>query len=184
MESVPDAVTMSLLLRLSPTWGPHPGLPGICRTVAARLSGPEKAADELVKRANQSHLLNDIYIDGLLKGSLMLNVDRGKSGAMGVSFDEINQTISVATGSSYVNDYTNNGRVQQVNRSGGCAPPYATGAVVDAVGEEPLGADASFGDVCDALLERCPTAAQSLSRDIRPSAYAEAPRRANPRVAQ
>lgn len=33
---------------------------------------------------------------------------------MGVSFEEINQTISVATGSSYVNDYTNHGRVQQV----------------------------------------------------------------------
>lgn len=33
---------------------------------------------------------------------------------MGVSFDEINQTLSVATGSNYVNDYTNNGRVQQV----------------------------------------------------------------------
>lgn len=44
----------------------------------------------------------------------MLNVDREKAEAMGVSFDEINQTISVATGSSYVNDYTNNGRVQQV----------------------------------------------------------------------
>ncbi len=44
----------------------------------------------------------------------MLNVDREKAEAMGVSFDEINQTITVATGSSYVNDYTNNGRVQQV----------------------------------------------------------------------
>ena len=33
---------------------------------------------------------------------------------MGFSFDEINQTISVAAGSNYVNDYTNNGRVQQV----------------------------------------------------------------------
>jgi multidrug efflux pump len=75
----------------------------------------KKAADELVKRANQSHLLNDVYIDGLPEGSsLMLNVDREKAEAMGVSFDEINQTISVATGSNYVNDYTNNGRVQQV----------------------------------------------------------------------
>jgi multidrug efflux pump len=45
---------------------------------------------------------------------LTLNVDREKAEAMGVSFDEINQTLSVATGSNYVNDYTNNGRVQQV----------------------------------------------------------------------
>lgn len=59
--------------------------------------------------------MNDVYIDGLPEGSsLTLNVDREKAEAMGVSFDEINQTISVATGSSYVNDYTNNGRVQQV----------------------------------------------------------------------
>lgn len=33
---------------------------------------------------------------------------------MGVSFDDINQTLSVTRGSNYVNDYTNNGRVQQV----------------------------------------------------------------------
>jgi multidrug efflux pump len=46
--------------------------------------------------------------------SLALNVDREKAEAMGVSFDEINQTISVSAGSNYVNDYTNNGRVQQV----------------------------------------------------------------------
>ncbi|EGM9639765.1 multidrug efflux RND transporter permease subunit, partial [Escherichia coli] len=31
-----------------------------------------------------------------------------------VSFEEINQAISITTGSNYVNDYTNNGRVQQV----------------------------------------------------------------------
>jgi multidrug efflux pump len=59
--------------------------------------------------------LADVYIDGLGEGArLTLNVDREKAEAMGVSFDEINQTLSVATGSNYVNDYTNNGRVQQV----------------------------------------------------------------------
>jgi multidrug efflux pump len=59
--------------------------------------------------------LADVYIDELGEGArLTLNVDREKAEAMGVSFDEINQTLSVATGSNYVNDYTNNGRVQQV----------------------------------------------------------------------
>ncbi|VTN08607.1 Probable efflux pump membrane transporter TtgB [Raoultella terrigena] len=75
----------------------------------------KKAADGLVQHANQSHQLSDVYIDGLPEGtSLTLDVDREKAEAMGVSFDEINQTISVATGSNYVNDYTNKGRVQQV----------------------------------------------------------------------
>ena len=49
----------------------------------------------------------------LVRNKLLLHVDREKAEAMGVSFDEINQTISVAAGSNY-NDYTNNGRVQQV----------------------------------------------------------------------
>ncbi len=50
----------------------------------------------------------------LVRNKPFLHVDREKAEAMGVSFDEINQTISVAAGSNYVNDYTNNGRVQQV----------------------------------------------------------------------
>ncbi|SQC12983.1 multidrug transporter [Klebsiella pneumoniae] len=75
----------------------------------------KKAADELIVQANHNPHLADVYIDGLGEGtSLSLHVDREKAEAMGVSFDEINQTISVAAGSNYVNDYTNNGRVQQV----------------------------------------------------------------------
>jgi multidrug efflux pump len=68
-----------------------------------------------VLQANQRPELSDVYIDGLPEGtSLALQVDREKAEAMGVSFDEINQTLSVTMGSNYVNDYTNNGRVQQV----------------------------------------------------------------------
>ncbi|ECE8193359.1 multidrug efflux RND transporter permease subunit, partial [Salmonella enterica subsp. enterica serovar Kottbus] len=75
----------------------------------------KQAADELVSRASHSTKLSDVYIDGLPEGaSLSLNVDREKAEAMGVSFEEINQAISITTGSNYVNDYTNNGRVQQV----------------------------------------------------------------------
>lgn len=116
MESVPDAVTMSLLPPAISDMGTSSGFTWYLQDRGGKgYPALKKAADELVKRANQSHLLNDVYIDGLPEGSsLMLNVDREKAEAMGVSFDEINQTISVATGSSYVNDYTNNGRVQQV----------------------------------------------------------------------
>ncbi len=66
-----------------------------------------------------------ILMDLVRGTSLSLHVDREKAEAMGVSFDEINQTISVAAGSNYVNDYTNNGRVQQVIVRGGCAIPDA-----------------------------------------------------------
>ena len=55
-----------------------------------------------------------ILMDLVREQAFPLHVDREKAEAMGVSFDEINQTISVAAGSNYVNDYTNNGRVQQV----------------------------------------------------------------------
>lgn len=113
----------------------------------------------------------------------MLNVDREKAEAMGVSFDEINQTISVATGSSYVNDYTNNGRVQQVIVQADA--PYRmqpeqllTLSVKNRSGRMlPL---AAFVTLSGTL----PRSSSIAIRDIRPSALAEAPPRASPRVAQ
>ena len=57
---------------------------------------------------------------------------------MGVSFDEINQTLSVTTGSSYVNDYTNNGRVQQVIVQAD-APPHAARTIVSLIGKNRTG---------------------------------------------
>lgn len=75
----------------------------------------KQAADALVLKANQRPELSGVYIDGLPEGtSPALQIDREKAEALGVSFDEINQTLSVTIGSNYVNDYTNNGRVQQV----------------------------------------------------------------------
>ncbi len=60
-------------------------------------------------------MVSDVYIEGLPAGvSATLEVDREKAQAMGVSFDDINQMLSVAIGSNYVNDYVDNGRVQQV----------------------------------------------------------------------
>lgn len=116
MESVPDAVTMSLLPPAISDMGTSSGFTYYLQDRAGKgYQALKNAADGLVQRANQSGQLSDVYIDGLPQGTrLTLNVDREKAEAMGVSFDEINQTISVAIGSSYVNDYTNNGRVQQV----------------------------------------------------------------------
>lgn len=116
MENVPDAVTMSLLPPAISDMGTSSGFTYYLQDRAGKgYQALKKAADGLVQRANQSYQLSDVYIDGLPEGtSLALDVDREKAEAMGVSFDEINQTISVATGSNYVNDYTNKGRVQQV----------------------------------------------------------------------
>ncbi|ABP60175.1 multidrug efflux RND transporter permease subunit [Enterobacter sp. 638] len=116
MESVPDAVTMSLLPPAISDMGTSSGFTYYLQDRGGKgHQALKNAADELVQRANKSGQLSDVYIDGLPEGtSLTLNVDREKAEAMGVSFDEINQTISVAMGSNYVNDYTNKGRVQQV----------------------------------------------------------------------
>ncbi|MCL5501949.1 multidrug efflux RND transporter permease subunit [Escherichia coli] len=116
MASVSDAVTMSLLPPAISDMGTSSGFTYYVQDRGGKgYQALKKAADDLVQRANKNPYLSDVYIDGLPEGStLTLNIDREKAEAMGVSFDEINQTLSVATGSNYVNDYNNNGRVQQV----------------------------------------------------------------------
>lgn len=116
METVSDAVTMSLLPPAISDMGTSSGFTYYLQDRGARgYAALKQAADNLVQRANQSDTLSDVYIDGLADGTrLALEVDREKAQALGVSFEEINQTLSVAVGSNYVNDYTNNGRVQQV----------------------------------------------------------------------
>lgn len=116
MEREPDAVTMSLLPPAISDMGTTSGFTYYVQDRGGKgYRALKDAADELVRRANQSPQLADVYIDGLPDGpNLTLKVDREKAEAMGVSFDEINQTLSVAMGSNYVNDYLNKGRVQQV----------------------------------------------------------------------
>ncbi len=41
-------------------------------------------------------------------------IDREKAGAFGVTFEDINNTISTNLGSSYINDFPNRGRMQRV----------------------------------------------------------------------
>ena len=52
---------------------------------------------------------------GLAAGpAIRLEIDRQQAEALGVSFPSINATISAALGSMYVNDFPNQGRLQQV----------------------------------------------------------------------
>ncbi|SQC36627.1 multidrug transporter [Klebsiella pneumoniae] len=117
MANVPDAVTMSLLPPAISDMGTSSGF-----TYYLQDRGGEKAIRHS-KRRPMSLLYRQIIILTLPMSILMDLVREQAFPCMstgkkrkpwGVSFDEINQTISVAAGSNYVNDYTNNGRVQQV----------------------------------------------------------------------
>ncbi len=116
MESVADGVTMSLLPPAIADLGTSSGFTYYVQDRGGRgYKALKQATDELIRRAGHHPALAETYIDGLPDGtSLSLKIDREKAEALGVSFDEINQTLSVIAGSSYVNDYVNQGRVQQV----------------------------------------------------------------------
>ncbi|WP_027579292.1 multidrug efflux RND transporter permease subunit [Bradyrhizobium sp. Ai1a-2] len=73
------------------------------------------AADRLVAEANASPVLQKVYIEGLPPApQVNLVIDREKAGAFGVTFEDINNTISTNLGSNYINDFPNRGRMQRV----------------------------------------------------------------------
>lgn len=73
------------------------------------------AAAQLTELASQSKLLTDVRVDGLPSGpSVTLNIDRQKAAALGVAYSTISDTLSGAVGSTYVNDFPRDGRLQQV----------------------------------------------------------------------
>lgn len=73
------------------------------------------ARDLLLEHASKSTQLSNVYADGRPGGTnVRLDIDRVKARAMGVSFTAITDMIGTALGSSYVNDFPNNGRLQQV----------------------------------------------------------------------
>src|SRR6266545_488531 len=73
------------------------------------------AADRLIGEANASRVLQKVYVEGLPPApQVNLMIDREKAGAFGVTFEDINQTISTNLGSNYINDFPNSGRMQRV----------------------------------------------------------------------
>ncbi|KQM35885.1 multidrug efflux RND transporter permease subunit [Sphingomonas sp. Leaf10] len=75
----------------------------------------DTARDLLLGHAAKSEKLSDVYADGLPGGTnVRLDIDRVKARALGVSFTAISDMIGTALGSSYVNDFPNEGRLQQV----------------------------------------------------------------------
>lgn len=74
-----------------------------------------EAAAQLTRLAAESKLVSDVRIDGLPSGpSVTVNVDRQKASALGVSYSTIADTLGGAIGSTYVNDFPRDGRLQQV----------------------------------------------------------------------
>jgi multidrug efflux pump len=74
-----------------------------------------RASDQLLAAAASSPILKEVYVEGLAPApQIELIVDREKAAALGVTFEEINNTISTNLGSTYVNDFPNRGRMQRV----------------------------------------------------------------------
>jgi multidrug efflux pump len=74
-----------------------------------------KAKDQLLAAANKSPILEDVYVEGLPPApQVQLMIDREKAAAFGVTFEDINSTISTNLGSAYINDFPNRGRMQRV----------------------------------------------------------------------
>ena len=73
------------------------------------------ATDMLLASAKTSPILQNVYVEGLPPApQVNLVIDREKAGAFGVTFEDINNTISTNLGSNYVNDFPNRGRMQRV----------------------------------------------------------------------
>ena len=73
------------------------------------------AADRLITEANAGQVLQKVYIEGLPPApQINLMIDRQKAGAFGLTFEDINNTISTNLGSNYINDFPNRGRMQRV----------------------------------------------------------------------
>lgn len=73
------------------------------------------ARNQLLGLAAQSKVLAQVRPDGLEDApQLQIDIDRDKANALGVPFEAINSALSTALGSSYVNDFPNQGRLQRV----------------------------------------------------------------------
>jgi multidrug efflux pump len=73
------------------------------------------ARGQLLGLASQSKVLTGVRPDGLEDApQLQVDINRDRANALGVGFEKINSAIATALGSSYVNDFPNNGRLQRV----------------------------------------------------------------------
>ena len=73
------------------------------------------ARNQLLGMASKSKVLQGVRPEGMEDTpQLQFDIDRDKANALGVSFADINSTLSNALGSAYLNDFPNMGRQQRV----------------------------------------------------------------------
>jgi multidrug efflux pump len=73
------------------------------------------ARDQLIALAGDNKQLTRVRHNGLDDSpQLQIDIDQRKAQALGVSVDDINDTLQTAWGSSYVNDFMDRGRVKKV----------------------------------------------------------------------
>ncbi|WP_312690576.1 multidrug efflux RND transporter permease AcrD [Kosakonia sp.] len=73
------------------------------------------ARDRLLDMASKDPALTRVRHNGLDDSAqLQIDIDQRKAQALGVSIDDINDTLQTAWGSSYVNDFMDRGRVKKV----------------------------------------------------------------------
>jgi multidrug efflux pump len=73
------------------------------------------AKDQVLAAATKSPVLQNVIVEGLPPApQIKLEIDREKAAALGVTFQDINSTLSAQLGSSYINDFINRGRLQRV----------------------------------------------------------------------
>lgn len=90
------------------------------------------ARDQLIGAAMRSPILAQVFVEGLPDAAqVSLIVDREKANTFGVTFADINATISTHLGSAYVNDFPNAGRLQRVLVQGDAASRMQTSDLVN-----------------------------------------------------
>ncbi|MDG9807126.1 multidrug efflux RND transporter permease subunit [Pseudomonas juntendi] len=73
------------------------------------------ARDQLLEQAGKSKILSNVREASLAESpQVQLEIDRRQANALGVTFADIGSVLDVAVGSSYVNDFPNQGRMQRV----------------------------------------------------------------------
>jgi multidrug efflux pump len=77
------------------------------------------ARNQLLGAAAQNPLLVGVRPNGLNDvPQFKIDIDNEKAAAMGVSLNDINRTLQIAWGSSYVNDFVDKGRIKKVYMQG------------------------------------------------------------------
>jgi multidrug efflux pump len=73
------------------------------------------ARDQLLAEAAKSKVVTGLRVEGMPDSAQVnLVIDREKANTFGMTFADINSTISTNLGSSYINDFPNAGRMQRV----------------------------------------------------------------------